>query len=227
MAKLYNRVRQFTATAGTGTVTLGAAYSNAWFTFAEAGVANGDVVRYIIEDGSDFEIGLGTYTSAGTTLSRDTVTASKIGGTAGTTKITLSGSAVVRIDAAKEDLDLLATKVKLLSFTRDLTTASGNQAVTGAGFAPKAVVILAAIFGQAAASVGLADGSSSDSLIAPSDATNMSWLYSGNVVDYTNSATTARQGAGLASLDADGFTLSWVKTGAPTGTLQMFALCIG
>src|SRR6202022_3277170 len=50
------------------------------------------------------EIGRGTYTSSGTTLSRDTVVLSKIGGAAGTTRMNLAGAAVVRIDAAAEDL---------------------------------------------------------------------------------------------------------------------------
>jgi hypothetical protein len=104
MAKLFNRAKVTTATAGTGTVTLGAASSAAFFTFAEAGVANSDVVTYVIEDGTNVEIGRGTYTSAGTTLSRDTVLISKISGVAGTTKLTLSGSAVVYIDAAAEDI---------------------------------------------------------------------------------------------------------------------------
>jgi hypothetical protein len=104
MAKLYNRVKVNTSTTGTGTVTLGAASSNAFCTFAEAGVANADVVAYVIEEGNDFEIGIGTYTSSGTTLSRDTVTLSKIGGTQGTSKMNLAGSATVRITARKEDL---------------------------------------------------------------------------------------------------------------------------
>ncbi len=104
MAKLFNRAKVNTATTGTGTVTLGAAVSTAFCTFAEAGVANGNVVAYVIEDSNDFEIGIGTYTSSGTTLSRDTVRLSKIGGTAGTSKINLSGSAVVYLSPAKEDM---------------------------------------------------------------------------------------------------------------------------
>lgn len=103
---LFNRVKVNTSTTGTGTITLGAAFSNAFCTFAEAGAANGNVVTYTIEDGNDFEIGRGTYTSSGTTLSRDTVLLSKIGGSAGTSKINLSGAAVVFIAAAKEDLDV-------------------------------------------------------------------------------------------------------------------------
>lgn len=130
MTKLFNRVKVNTATAGTGTITLGSAYSNAFCTFAEAGVANADVVAYVIEDGTDFEVGIGTYTSAGTTLSRDTVRLSKIAGTAGTTKLTLSGSAVVHLDAAKEDLFNLQPpqgRLTLVSTTPIMTTSQSAK----------------------------------------------------------------------------------------------------
>jgi hypothetical protein len=105
MSKLFNRVRMtVSGTPGTGTITLGAAFSNAYCTFAEAGVSTGNVVAYFIEDSSDFEIGIGTYTSAGTLLSRDSVVLSKIGGAAGTTKLTLTSSAIVYLSPRKEDL---------------------------------------------------------------------------------------------------------------------------
>jgi hypothetical protein len=105
--KLYSLVEVAVAgTPGTGTVTLGAAVAGNRFTFAEAGVANGDPVSYVIRDGSDIERGKGTYTSSGTTLSRDTVRASKIGGTAGTGKLNLTSAAVVYIDCHSEDLDI-------------------------------------------------------------------------------------------------------------------------
>lgn len=93
---LLNRARMTTATTGTGTVTLGSAVSG-YATFAEAGAVNAATYDYTIVDGSDFEMGVGTYTSSGTTFSRDTVTLSKIGGTAGTSKINLSGSAQIFI----------------------------------------------------------------------------------------------------------------------------------
>lgn len=104
MAKLFNRVAVNTTTTGSVTVTLGSAVSGAWLTPSEAGVANGDVVTYAITEGSDFELGRGTYTSSGTTLSRDTVIASKIGGTAGTSKMDLDGDATVVFTAAAQDL---------------------------------------------------------------------------------------------------------------------------
>jgi len=93
-----NRVLVSTATTGTGTVTLGAALVG-YRTFAAAGIANAAVVRYLILDGNAWEIGTGTYTSSGTTLSR-TVQESSLGGT---TALNLTGGARVAIIAAAQD----------------------------------------------------------------------------------------------------------------------------
>lgn len=87
-----------TATTGTGTITLGSAVSG-YLSFATAGVANGEVVSYGIKDGANSEVGTGTYTSAGTTLTR-TVTKS----TNSDAAISLSGSAEVYITARAQDI---------------------------------------------------------------------------------------------------------------------------
>ena len=101
MAVLKNRAKMSTSTTGTGTITLGSVESG-YQTFADAGVANADVVRYVIEDGNNFEIGTGTYTATGTTLSR-TVSESSNSDAA----INLSGSATVFIGATAEDIPAL------------------------------------------------------------------------------------------------------------------------
>jgi hypothetical protein len=98
MVTLVNRAKVSTATTGTGTITLGTAESG-YQSFADAGVADADVVRYVIEDGTDWEIGTGTYTASGTTLSR-TVSESSNADAA----LNLTGSAVVYVSAAAADL---------------------------------------------------------------------------------------------------------------------------
>ena len=99
MATLVNRAKVSTGTTGTGTVTLGSAVSG-FQTFADAGVSNGDTVRYVIEDGTSWELGTGTYSSTGPTLTR-TVAESSAGGSA----LNLSGNAEVFISATSADTD--------------------------------------------------------------------------------------------------------------------------
>ena len=96
MPKFVNRARMTTATTGTGAITLGAATAG-FQTFAAAGVVDGNQLRYVIEDGTAWEIGLGIYTAAGTLLSRG-LSASSTGAL-----IALSGAAVVFVGAAAAD----------------------------------------------------------------------------------------------------------------------------
>lgn len=111
MGKLFNLARMTTATTGAGTITLGSAVSG-YLTFALAGVSNLDIVSYAIKDGANSEIGIGTYTASGTTLSR-TVTKS----TNSNTAISLSGTAEVFITPRAEDLLNLVTPQGRLTLT--------------------------------------------------------------------------------------------------------------
>lgn len=98
MVTLVNRAKMSTATTGTGTITLGSA-EDSYQTFAAAGVTDGDVVRYVIEDDTAWEIGTGTYTASGTTLTRTVLESSN-----SDAALNLSGSALVFVSAAAQEL---------------------------------------------------------------------------------------------------------------------------
>jgi hypothetical protein len=81
---LADRVKETTTTTGTGTITLAGAVSG-FQSFSVVG--NGNTTYYTIagQGTSEWEIGIGTYTSSGATLSRDTVLASSAGAPTKTT----------------------------------------------------------------------------------------------------------------------------------------------
>ena len=76
---VYDRVQETTTTSGTGSVTLGGAVSS-FQSFAVIG--NGNTTFYCIVDAAapGWEVGIGTYTSSGTTLARTTIIASSNSG---------------------------------------------------------------------------------------------------------------------------------------------------
>jgi len=76
---LKDRVKETTITIGTSTlVLLGAASGFQSFSV----IGNGNTTYYTIDGGTEWEVGIGTYTLVGTTLSRDTILSSSNGGSA-------------------------------------------------------------------------------------------------------------------------------------------------
>ena len=73
-----DRVKETTTTTGTGTVTLLGA-SSGFQSFAVVGDTNTTYYCISGQTGNEWEVGIGTYTSSGTTLARTTVLSNSLG----------------------------------------------------------------------------------------------------------------------------------------------------
>lgn len=153
MSDRANLVRVLTASTGTATMTLGAAYSQLFMTSAEAGMVDGRTYTYLIVDGNNWELGKGVYTASGTTLSRVTVLASRISGTLGTTKITLTGTAQVRIVESADDMGALRGTRAVTGTTDTIANNDLGRAITYSNASA-----IAASLAQAGASSQFLDG---------------------------------------------------------------------
>jgi hypothetical protein len=110
---LADRVKETTTTTGTGTVTLLGA-STGFQSFAAIGNGNQTYYTIAAQSGSEWEVGIGTYTSAGTTLSRDTVLGSSNSGSlvnfsAGTKDVFVTYPAERSVDGGQGYLQMSTT----------------------------------------------------------------------------------------------------------------------
>lgn len=106
---------------------------------------------------------------------------------------------------------------KVIATTYDISTASGTQSITGVGFKPKMARIIAGLNASASISWGMDDG------VTPRCWYNTTTSFTvGNDVNAINITTGAGSAqAYVSSFDADGCTLTWTKTGSPTGTAAL------
>jgi hypothetical protein len=123
-----DRVKETTTTTGTGTITLAGAVSG-FQSFAAIGNAN--TTFYTIAGGGEWEVGIGTYTSSGTTLSRDTVLDSSNSGSlvdfaAGTKDVFVTYPAERTITGGGGGIGALV--VNATTVTENYTIATGTNA---------------------------------------------------------------------------------------------------
>ena len=115
---LSDRVKETTATTGTGTYTLAGA-ATGFESFASIG--NSNTTYYCCTDGTDFEVGIGTYTSSGTTLARTTILQSSnsdnaVSWTSGTRQVFCTLPAEKSIVKDASDHVTLATDGTIINF---------------------------------------------------------------------------------------------------------------
>jgi hypothetical protein len=115
---LRDRVKETTSTTGTGTLTLTGA-SDGFQSFSVIG--DGNTTYYAIISGNDWEVGIGTYTASGTTLSRDTVLESSNSGSA----VNLTAAAEVFVTYPAEK-----SVTGAMGFVENDATISVNQTIT-------------------------------------------------------------------------------------------------
>lgn len=97
--KLGNRIKETASTTGTGSFTLAGAVAG-FATFASKLTADGDTTWYCAVNGSEWEVGLGTRTSA-TVLARTTIYASSNSGSA----VSFTVAPTIFCDMPAEKLD--------------------------------------------------------------------------------------------------------------------------
>jgi hypothetical protein len=126
-------------------------------------------------------------------------------------------------------LALGGMKAKVLAHTRDMSLASGSVGYTGYGFRPQCLITPMSNT-TAAPNLSCFGVSGFDptirAVLATSVASDLIQDVSGNFLaggpDFSN-----YQLGQPASYDADGYTISWVKGGSPTGTWTWYSLALG
>lgn len=107
------------------------------------------------------------------------------------------------------------------SFSRDVSTATGTQEIDGLTFTPNFLIIFAGNTDLDVASFGATDGTTDICLSNIHNDTATHWRSeTGIYIRYQTGNVGASEYLGAhSSFDSDGFTISWTKTGSPTGTL--------
>lgn len=117
-----------------------------------------------------------------------------------------------------------ALSSKVISITRDMTAASGDVSYTGVGFTPTAMIGFGDIEGADSISIGAVASDKSDE--------NLYFISAFAARDDNGAfirltvAGGAHQRAVVKTYDSDGFTLTWTKSGSPTGTAKVGILCL-
>jgi hypothetical protein len=115
-----DRVRETTTTTGTGTITLGGA-ATGFQSFSVIGDSNTTFYTIQLANTNEWEVGVGTYTLSGTTLSRDTILESSNGGSA--VNFSAGSKDVFVTYPAEKAIYLGNLPTKMVVTKRDTTTA--------------------------------------------------------------------------------------------------------
>lgn len=119
----------------------------------------------------------------------------------------------------------IAKRSKVIVSTRNMTAASGSVAYTGAGFTPRKITAYAGVSSTRPQSVGVGDVANMMAVSTGSTAAADS-IVATSLIYLASTTAGAVQYAGIASMDANGFTLNWTKYGTTAaGTADLTFFC--
>lgn len=110
---------------------------------------------------------------------------------------------------------------KVIQVARDTSLATGTQAITGAGFTPKAALVLGAKEGASPALWGMVDSAGTDYGFNTQYGDVADTFATADIFGNLRQDAGNRNGVAWTSWDADGMTITWTKTGSPTGTAYL------
>ena len=147
-------------------------------------------------------------------------------GAAATAASVAAASAASAASVAASIAAIIQVSYKIVTFTRLLSLATGTQSITGVGFTPRLIQFQVGILDNSAtggwASAGESDGVSNYCLeFWPGGAQTFLLGIAGIQRDNASNY----QELSVASMDADGFTLSWARVNAPVATATIVATC--
>ena len=130
---LADRVKETTTTTGTGTVTLGGA-ATGFQSFSAIGNGNNTYYTIAGQGTAEWEVGIGTYTSSGTTLSRDTVlsssnSGSKVNFSAGTKDVFVTYPAEYTANAVGGGIGAIVLNASTVTASATLATGQNGFSV--------------------------------------------------------------------------------------------------
>lgn len=125
---------------------------------------------------------------------------------------------------AAGDAPEFATGMKIGQIIRDTSAADGPVAETGVGFKPSHVIFLVGIDATSEVSIGVDGGASHKSISNKNVIAAGAWGvdFNWSIGLYQTAAYGIYCTGKITALDADGFTITWAKTGAKTGTAYIF-----
>jgi len=199
---LKDRVKEVTTSTGTGTITLAGAVTG-FQSFSAIG--DGNTTYYTIADqaGANWEVGIGTYTTSGTTLARNTVLSSSNGG------------ALVDFPAGTKDVFVTYPSDRAVT-TTDAQTLTNKTISTSSTWNGNAIAANYGGTGQTSYTVGdllyasgsttlakLADVATGNALISGGVGVAPSWGKVGLTTHVTGTLPVANGGTGLATLTSN------------------------